>query len=174
LRADRTLIDRREIVIGALVLLGGVAVIRASFDLPPGTATDPLGPRGFPLMLGAGLAACGVVLIVASLRVAARIAAAPAVPTPDDEIRLPYSWRQMGGAVAATVVYVFALVPLGALISSMGYALALLLLQGRPGRREAVATVVVFPLFVFLLIDTLLGVPLPAGPLEPLLRQLGM
>jgi len=172
-RAVWTLIDRRELVLGALVLLGGLAVIGAALELPPGSATDPLGPRGFPLLLGAGLAACGAALIVASVRVAGIDAAATTVTT-DDEVRLPYSWRRVGGAVAATVVYVLALVPLGALLSSMGYALALLLLQGGTGRREAAVTVVAFPLFVYVLVDVLLGVPLPPGPLEPLLRWLGI
>ncbi|HUG07074.1 MAG TPA: tripartite tricarboxylate transporter TctB family protein [Candidatus Limnocylindria bacterium] len=152
-------------------MLGGLAVIRAALELPPGTATDPLGPRGFPLLLGAGLAACGAALLVTSVRVAGREAATSTVTT-EDEARLPYSWRRVSGAVAATVVYILALVPLGALLASMGYALALLLLQGRTGRREAVVTVVAFPVFVYVLVGVLLGVPLPAGPLEPLLRWL--
>lgn len=172
MRAVGTLIDRRELFLGALVLLCGLAVIRAGLELPPGSETDPLGPRGFPLLLGAGLAACGAALIVASVRVTGPDAATT-VPT-DDEARRPYSWRRVSGAVAATVVYVFALVPLGALLASMGYALALLLLQGGTGRREAAVTVVAFPLFVYVLVDVLLGVPLPAGPLEPLLRRLGL
>jgi putative tricarboxylic transport membrane protein len=173
LRAVSTQIDRRELVLGALVLLGGLAVIRSALELPTGTAADPLGPRGFPVLLGAGLAACGAALIVTSLRVAGRDAATSTVTT-EDEARLPFSWRRLSGAVAVTAVYVFALVPLGALLASTGYALALLLLQGRTGRREAAVTVVAFPLFVYVLVDVLLGVPLPPGPLEPLLRQLGI
>jgi putative tricarboxylic transport membrane protein len=80
----------------------------------------------------------------------------------------------VSGAIAASVAYVLALIPLGALFATMAYALALLLLQGRTSRREAAAVAVAFPLFVYFLFDVVLGVPLPGGPLEPVLRRLGV
>lgn len=150
------------------MLVGGLALIRAALELPPGTATDPLGPRGFPFLLGAGLAACGAIQLLTAVRLGGRTAVTPSAI--EEETRLPFSSRRVSGAIAATAVYVFALVPLGAPLASMGYALALLLLQGRTGRREAALTVVAFPVFVYLLVGVLLGVPLPTGPLEPLLR----
>lgn len=165
--------DRRDLILGVLVMLGGLAVISAAFGLPAGTATDPLGPRGFPLLLGVGLAACGAVLAATPLRWA-RPDTEPMEVTAHDDARAPFSWPRVGGAVAASLAFVFALVPLGALLTSIGYALALLLLQGRTGRREAAATAIAFPLLVYLLLDAVLGVPLPAGPLEPLVRALGI
>jgi putative tricarboxylic transport membrane protein len=168
------MIERRAVVLGGLVLLGGLAVARAALELPAGTASDPLGPRGFPLLLGAGLAACGAVLAAASLRSSVPDTAVSTGVTPDDEERAPYSWPRVSGAIAASVAYVLALIPLGALFATMAYALALLLLQGRTSRREAAAVAVAFPLFVYFLFDVVLGVPLPGGPLEPVLRRLGV
>lgn len=167
-------LSRPDVVLGLLLLVGGLALIRASFGLPAGTPTDPLGPRGFPLLLGLGLAGCGIALAVASLRTFGKETPAGGATEVDAEIRAPYSWPRLGGAVAASAAYVVLLVPLGALFATIAYALALLLIQGPAGRREAAATAVGFPLVVYVLFDVLLGIPLPAGPLEPLLRRLGI
>ncbi|MGH2378425.1 MAG: tripartite tricarboxylate transporter TctB family protein [Candidatus Limnocylindria bacterium] len=166
--------ERRDVILGGLVLLGGLAVSRAALELPAGAVNDPLGPRGFPLLLGAGLAVCGVVLAATSLRGTRPDAAVASDVTDADEARMPYSWWRVSGAVAASLAYVLALIPLGALLASIGYAAALLVLQGRSGRREAAATAVAFPFFVYVLLDVVLGVPLPPGPLEPLIRLLGI
>ncbi|MGH2450753.1 MAG: tripartite tricarboxylate transporter TctB family protein [Candidatus Limnocylindria bacterium] len=166
---------RRDAVVGLVLALAGLAVLRASIELPAGTPGDPLGPRGFPLLLGAGLAACGLVLLAAPLTARWRRPAPTLAETlADEEERAPLSWPRAVAAVGATAVYLAALVPLGALLATVAYALALLLIQGGVGRRAIAATAVAFPLVLILLFGVALGIPLPAGPLEPLFLRLGL
>ncbi|HUG56256.1 MAG TPA: tripartite tricarboxylate transporter TctB family protein [Candidatus Limnocylindrales bacterium] len=166
---------RRDAVVGLVLTVAGLAVLRASIELPAGTPGDPLGPRGFPLLLGAGMAACGLVLLAAPLAARwRRPAPALAEVVVDDEERAPLSWPRAAATVAATAAYLAALVPLGALFATVLYALALLLIQGGVGWRGIAATAVAFPLLLILLFGVALGIPLPAGPLEPLFLRLGL
>lgn len=162
--------DRQDVVLGALVSLGGLALTRAALELPAGTVNDPLGPRGLPLLLGIGFAVSGAVLAATALGAAPRGTDSTEVSA--DDARAPYSWRRVSGAVAASIAYVLVFVPLGALLATIGYAIALLRLQGRTTRREVAAVAIAFPLGVYLLFDVVLSVPLPAGLLEPLFRLL--
>ena len=59
--------NRRDAGVAATLVLLGVAVIGLALRVEPGVQTDPLGPRAFPLALGAAIALCGLLLGVSAL-----------------------------------------------------------------------------------------------------------
>jgi putative tricarboxylic transport membrane protein len=161
-RADPVWVDRAV----ALVLVGlGVGVLALAFGLPPATVADPVGPRGFPALLGLVMLACGV-----ALGAAARRAPPAGVPEEDTEARGALALRPLFGAIGLTAVYLAVLEPAGYLLATPPYLAALLLVQGRVAPRAFVLTVLGVPAVLYVLFAVAMRVPLPPGPLEPLLR----
>ncbi len=162
MRADPVWVDRAV----ALVLVGlGLGVLVLAFGLPPATAADPVGPRGFPALLGLVMLACGVALGVAPGRARSAIA-----PEGDAEARGALALRPLFGAIGLTAAYLAVLEPAGYLLATPPYLAALLLIQGRVAPRAFVLTVVGVPAVLYVLFAVAMRVPLPPGPLEPLLR----
>jgi putative tricarboxylic transport membrane protein len=161
-RADPAWVDRAV----ALVLVGlGLGVLALAFQLPPATAADPVGPRGFPALLGLVILACGVALGVLRRR-------APTADAPEDaEARGVLAPRPLLGAIGLTAAYLAVLEPAGYLLATPPYLAALLLVQrGRVTPRAFVLTVLGVPAVLYALFAVAMRVPLPPGPLEPLLR----
>lgn len=155
-------------MLGALLVLVAAGWIVAAWGLPAGSAMDPLGPRGFPVLLGLVLAAAGVTLIVQG----ARRAAGGATDAAPEEDAGPFSPGRLLGALGLTGAYLAGLEPLGYLVTTPLYVAALLILQGGVPWRPLLLTALGLPLVLFLFFATLMGVPLPWGVLEPL-RYLG-
>jgi len=123
-RAPAAGAPRRDLVV-ALVLLGlGLGVIGLSLGVPAGVQTDPLGPRAFPLALGAAIGVCGLLLAAATvLGDRWTTSAAMFVETADDDASeggLESRWRLVG-AVAATAAYLVAFERLGYLLATPLY-----------------------------------------------------
>lgn len=152
-------------LIGLALVVGGVGLIVASNQLPLGTASDPVGPRGFPTLLALGLAGSGLALAVQSWRPTR----GPRPDAEEDEDQGPFSPSRLAGGILLTAAYVATLQQLGFLIGTPFYLAALLGLRGGAPRRQFLATVVGYPLVLFALFGLLLGVPLPGGLLERLL-----
>jgi putative tricarboxylic transport membrane protein len=149
-----------------LVLVGlGLGVLVLAFQLPPATTADPVGPRGFPALLGLVILACGV-----ALGVTARRAPAAGVSDEDAEARGALAPRSLFGAIGLTAAYLAVLEPAGYLLATPPYLGALLLVQGRVTPRAFVLTVLGVPAVLYALFAVAMRVPLPPGPLEPLLR----
>jgi putative tricarboxylic transport membrane protein len=161
-RADPAWVDRAV----ALVLVGlGLGVLALAFQLPQATAADPVGPRGFPALLGLVMLACGVALGVLPQR-------APTADAPEGvaEARGALAPRPLFGAIGLTAAYLAVLEPVGYLLATPPYLAGLLLVQGRVAPRPFVLTVLGIPLVLYALFAVAMRVPLPPGPLEPFLR----
>lgn len=152
---------RGEGVVAAVLACFGVGVLALSSGLPAATTADPVGPRGFPSLLGLVLLACGVALWFGSR------AGSPVEEAPEHGRLAPGS---LLGAIACTALYLAVLEPAGYLLATPPYLAALLLLQGRVTARAFVLTVLGLPAALYALFAVAMRVPLPAGPLEPLLR----
>ena len=136
----------RLLGLALLLLAGGAAWHVLWLDVP--FAADPVGPRAFPVIVAAALGACGLVLLVQ-----------PGLPWPRGERLLPGPL-----AVAVMVAYALALPGLGFVPATFLLAAAIALAFGaRPV--QAVVTGAVTAPALWLLMDRLLDLPLPRGPL---------
>jgi putative tricarboxylic transport membrane protein len=155
---------RADRVIGALLVLGGLGGMAWAWQLPAGTPQDPIGPRGFPTLLGLGLAVCGLLLLVPRVRPGGP-------PAPADEAGEPSgpaaTGRLVGGVVLAGL-YIWGLEPLGYLVSTPLFLAALLALQGGVPVRALLWTSLGLPAALFLIFAEIMKVPLPLGVLERL------
>ncbi|MDH2429255.1 tripartite tricarboxylate transporter TctB family protein [Sphaerisporangium sp. TRM90804] len=155
--------DRRpELVLAALVLGLGVFVIAGTADVAAAGSTVGLGPRFFPLLVGAALIVIGVCYVVDVLR------GGRGDPEESEDIdtSVPSDWRAVvlvGGIFLAFAV----------LVDLLGWIIAGALLFGgvawalgarRPARTAAVA--VVLSISTYLIFVKGLGVTLPGGLLE--------
>jgi len=135
-------------------LVGGIFLLIASFafwhayTLVVPFAADPVGPRVFPMIVAAMLGIGGL-----------GIALRPA------EVELEFGqWMRVLAVLVACIVYPFLLVPLGFVAATALLILVCgLAFEARPvpALISAVATSVVF----FVVLDKLLDLPLPVGPL---------
>ena len=150
---------------GAIVLLGAWMLWQA-IQLREGPGYAAVGPRTFPLIVGGGILLSGLALLWRSLRGRASPAEA------GSEAAAPTDWRTLLTMAALLLGYVFLFQPLGFVLTS-----ALFLIGGawalgsRSPVRDVVAGVVL-SLVTFLVFTRLLGLELPAGPLEAPLRAL--
>ncbi|HSF02541.1 MAG TPA: tripartite tricarboxylate transporter TctB family protein [Solirubrobacterales bacterium] len=151
---------RGDRVVGAVLVCFGLALLALTLGLPAATEADPVGPRGFPGLLGLVILACGVALVLwprAEPDAAERGALAP---------------RPLLGAVALTALYLAILEPAGYLLATPPYLAGLLLVQdGRVPVRTFLLTALGVPTVLYALFAVAMRVPLPMGPLEPLLRS---
>jgi putative tricarboxylic transport membrane protein len=156
---------RIQRAVSAVLVCFGLGVLGLALRLPPATAADPVGPRGFPALLGLVILACGVALGVLRRR-------APTADAPEDaEARGVLAPRPLLGAIGLTAAYLAVLEPAGYLLATPLYLAALLLVQhGRVTPRAFVLTTIGVPAVLYLLFAVAMRVPLPPGPLEPLLQ----
>jgi hypothetical protein len=117
------------------------------------------------MLLALVVLACGVALGVAS-----RAAPSAGAPEGDAAVRGALAPRPFLGAIGLTAAYLAVLEPAGYLLATPPYLAALLLVQGRITARAFVLTVLGLPMVLYALFAVAMRVPLPAGPLEPLLR----
>ena len=136
----------------------GLGLLALTVGLPAATAADPVGPRGFPGLLGLVILACGVALALAPRG------------EPDAAERGALAPRPLLGAIALTALYLAILEPAGYLLATPPYLAGLLLVQGRVPARTFLLTALGVPAVLYALFAVAMRVPLPLGPLEPLLR----
>lgn len=159
---------------GVLVAFG-LYIVSVARRIPLGVATDPLGPRFFPIALGALIALCGVLLAsgLVLARGRARPGATGAGSDPDDDTVGTFSVSRLVAAIVLTALYLAAFEPLGYLLATPLYVLAVMLLH----RGSAPSTLVLTPLVVTVVLYAVfkygLLIPVPDGILEPLLRRGG-
>lgn len=144
-------------VLGALAILGAAAMAAASWNYAAPVAYEPVGPRAFPLLLAALLAACGAWLVCRPGRHAAFA-----------------GWQ--GGRIAACAA---AIVAYAALFQLLGFVLATALMTVPVGRifggswRQCALTGIVMGLVLFVLFDKALDVVLPVGLLKSVFALVG-
>lgn len=148
-----------DAVVGAALLLLALALgwhIR-SFPEMPG---QKFGPAVFPGIIAAGLAVCGVLLVVRGVR-----SGGPALQI-SPWMRSPSLIANFALVCAILVFYVLAAEALGFVIAGTAVLLALFLKLGVPPLRAAVVAVIA-TLAIHTLFYKGLRVPLPWGVLQP-------
>lgn len=164
---------RREFAVAAFLVLFGGAVLAAAGTIPPGVPTDPLGPRAFPLILGAGIVVCGLLLGAGRLLFGsqpARMGPLTDAEPGAEEDAGPFSASRLAGGGVATAAYLAAFEPLGYLLATPLYVGAIMLIHGRVGGRSLLlapllTTIALYSTFRFGLL-----IPVPLGVLEGILR----
>lgn len=164
-----TQVSRRDLAVGAVLVVVGIAVIGLALRVEPGVQTDALGPRAFPLALGAAIALCGLLLgVAASLGDRWTASAAVFVESPDDDAsegELLSPWRLVG-AIVATAAYLVLFERLGYLLATPGYVVAILLLQPGVRARAVLTAPVLVTLALYAAFRFGLLIPVPDGVLE--------
>lgn len=137
-------------LLGAVCLILGAAFIWGAANIRVGFIVDPLGPRTFPMIIGA-------VLVLASLYVLLRPDSEPDWPSPG-------RWLEVGGAVAVLIIYALMLEPLGFVIAT---ALAASTLSWRLGSRPEWAFIsgIGISFSIYAIFHLILGLSLAKGPL---------
>ncbi|MDQ3385158.1 MAG: tripartite tricarboxylate transporter TctB family protein [Actinomycetota bacterium] len=163
-----------DLTLGALLLVFGIGVILAAAQLKAGSTTDPLGPRGFPGLLGLGFLGAGVGLLVKTTLAGRRpaddvVSVMDLAGADEEEDDGPANRFRLVVAALAVIAYVLLLPYGGFLLTTSAFLAALIRLQGGVGLRPFIAMVLGFPTAVFLLFAVILGVPLPSGVFDPLL-----
>jgi len=138
-------IDR---VLGGLLILVAAAAAWHAQTLVVPFAADPVGPRVFPTIVAAVLALSGIALMVRPGHVVIEFGA----------------WSRAVAIVAASLLYPLLLQPLGFVpATALLCFVSALAFRGRP-LGAAVAALLTSVAF-FVLLDRLLDLPLPRGPL---------
>ena len=160
-----------------IVALGGWVLWQAA-QLRAGPGYAAVGPRVFPVIVGLGLLGSGAAVLGGALRAAraaARAGAGAVVASGvggERPVEEPTDWTALLAMAACLAAYVALFRPLGFVLASIGFFVAgAWALGSRAWVRDLVAgalvSVITFGVFTWLL-----GLELPAGPLEPLVRAL--
>lgn len=148
-----------RIIFVCMLILAGV-YFWATSQIPSLELGDPLGPKAFPQLLGIGLLVAAGMLLMEIIK---KPKAKPAVPTAEtDPAKRPHH-----GVVAAvagwTAFYVLIFEPLGYVIASSIYLLALTAYFNRGRWVTNVLTSVLFSAGSYFAFTHLLGVSLARG-----------
>ena len=151
----------------AIVILAfaGWVVWITQNQIPRGFRTDPLGPAAVPAMLAATIAVLAVGLVLT--RAFGMRWLMPSSVGEDEgfaEADGRFSALRLYGLMALSFAYLFAMEPLGYVIASLAYGLAMLVLLGVREPVRLLGIPIVFVAALYALFSLLLKVPLPQGP----------
>ncbi len=140
---------RTDRVFGVVVILAALAYIASAYNLPQGSMFDKLGPKAFPIIVGAG----------------ALISAAFLVLRPDDEPDWPPvpTLLALAFATLVLVAYAYALKPMGFIVPT-AIAAGVLSYQITPKPLSAVLVGIGLSVGLFVIFKYALGLSLFAFP----------
>lgn len=140
-----TLIDR---VTGLVFVLLGLGAVWHAQSLNVAFSSDPVGPKVFPTIIGGIMALGGAVLVLRPHRIEWEGG----------------RWPLVAMVAVASLIYPLLLIPLGFIVTT---SLLLVVIARALGGRwgQSVVASIALSAGIFLLIDTVLGLPLPKGPL---------
>jgi putative tricarboxylic transport membrane protein len=142
-------------VISVLSLALAVAYLLATRQIPALEIGDPLGPRAFPQLLGAGLILAAILLFVETLKKAPRAEGGAAAAGSH--------WGVVAFVTVWTGAYFLLFEALGYVVASAAYLLVLMAVFNRGRWAMNVATAVLFSAVTYWVFTRQLGVTLPAG-----------
>ena len=148
----------RVIFVFTLVLAG--VYFYATEQLPSLEIGDPLGPKAFPRLLGIALLITAVVLLLEIIR---SRRTAPAAPRAKTDAGKPGSQFVVAAVAVWTFLYFLVFEPLGYVIATTIYLIALTSYFNRGKWVANVLTSVLFCLGSYLMFTKLLGVTLARG-----------
>ncbi|SEF61805.1 putative tricarboxylic transport membrane protein [Nonomuraea solani] len=131
-------------------LAAAVVVLAQAFAIPQGNGYQAVGPRAFPLLVGAGLAVVSVIGVAQAFKAEAAAA---------EETHWP-SVLMLLGALAA---YALLLVPVGYWQATTVFFVAVARVLGSRRLLRDVLAGLVLALATYFLFDRLLGITLPPG-----------
>lgn len=140
--------DQADRLLGAALVALAAGVVWHAAALEVAFAADPVGPKAFPIAVALAMGACGLALLVR-----------PLVVWEKAERILP--------GIAATVAmaaYALLVAPLGFILATFGLCLVIALAFDAKPVQAVLTSAVTSPL-LWLLLDRLLDLPLPKGPL---------
>jgi putative tricarboxylic transport membrane protein len=157
--SNRGNVNNWVLAVGAVV--GGCVYLYADSQIPDPVIADPLGPKAFPALIGAGLVLSGLLLSVEAWK--KRHAAARIPDMTPGEKRY---YLILIGMVVWTVAYYTAFEPVGYVPSTMIYLFGLLMYFNR-GRLWVNAVIAIcFTGAAYAVFARFLGVSMPAGILS--------
>jgi len=136
-------------IFGLVVLMVALAYIASATQIQTSFLADPVGPKAFPILVGALAAICALVLIVR--------------PDPDPDWPAARAFGSLAIAVIVLVVYAYALKPLGFILPT-AFAAAILSYQISPRAGPAALSGVGLSVGLFILFKFALGLGLVAFP----------
>ena len=163
-------------LVGSLLIAAlGVFVLVVAYSYPtPKVVFDAIGPMGFPKVIGAFLLIGGLVQSARTVLYIRKFGKWAPEEGVEDEPEYPTSrWRALL-FMAGCFVFLALMHPLGFSISMPLAIIAALWSMGYGTWLRRVIVAVVFTLVAFAMFTLVLGVPLPAGPVENLLIDAGL
>ncbi len=169
--------DRRvDFGISLFVIALGVFILVASATARlPTVVFDLIGPFGFARVVATVFIGAGLLLLVRQVR-ALRAGLPPEAVAQgnEDEPGYPASARRAGAMMAATIAYPVLMEPLGYILTSFAYVIAGLFIYSERNLKWGIPLALAYAFGTFWIFSILLRVPLPGGPVEQLLLQLGV
>lgn len=138
-------------IFGLIVLFVALAYIASATQIQTSFLTDPVGPKSFPIMVGAVAAICALVILLR--------------PDPSPEWPAAGRFVALGVAVIVMIAYAYTLKPLGFIIPTF-VAAGILSYQLSPRPLPAILTGAGLSVGLFILFKYLLGLGLIAFPKE--------
>jgi putative tricarboxylic transport membrane protein len=163
-------------LVGSLLIAAlGVFVLAVAFSYaPPKVVFDAIGPMGFPKAMGLFLLIGGLIQSVRTALYIRRYGKwSPEEGVPDEPDHPVSKWRALI-FIAGCFVFLVLMQQLGFLISMPLAIIAGLWSMDYANWVRRVIVSVGFTVFAFAMFELVLGVPLPAGPIEILLIDAGL
>ena len=148
-------------IIFVIMLVLAAVYFYATAQIPTLEIGDPLGPKAFPRLLGIGLLITAAMLFMEIWR-------ARKTPPPKAETPQPGGRRHLMvvcGVAVWTAIYFAVFEPLGYVLATTGYLLALTAYFNRGKWVSNVLTSVLYCVLSYLMFTKALGVSLPPGVL---------
>ncbi len=169
--------DRRvDFGISVAVIAVGIFILVAAANARlPTVRFDLIGPFGFARVVAVVFIGAGVLLLVRQVRaVRAGLPPEAVAHGNEDEAGYPASSRRAGAMMIATIAYPVLMEPLGYILTSIAYVIAGLFIYSERNMRWGIPLALVYAFGTFWIFSILLRVPLPGGPVEQVLLQLGV
>lgn len=161
-----------DLALAGVLLVIGAALLVGVSGLRGGNPADPLGPRGFPTLLTVGILVTGLVLAIKSavaLRHPDAFGAMAGTHEAQDnsEDMGPVSHMRLALGSLGIILYAVLLPVAGFLVTSFLFIVGMIYVQGGAALRSVVVTSLGFPIALYLLLSTFLGISLPNGFFDP-------
>lgn len=147
-----------DLILGLLLLAGAAILFSAASGLPP-IPGQAYGADVFPVLTAAGLAACGFILAVGSVR------AGPFPLAQTTWVRTPGASFRAAATIALVLAYMV-LTPLIGFVATATVVLTGLFVLVRVPVAPAIGIALATALFTYFSFNMLLRVPLPRGFVE--------
>jgi putative tricarboxylic transport membrane protein len=145
-------------IFGLITLVLALFYMVSSYHIQTSFLADPVGPKAFPMMIGAVAAICSAIIV--------------AKPDPDPAWPAGRVFGALAVAVAALIAYSYMLKPLGFVIPTAIVA-AILSYQINPQRIKAMATGIGLAVVLYAIFKYILGLSL-VGFGKPLMAAIGL